>query len=185
MNLFTLTRTELAASLIVVSLLIWCPMTIAQPSDTVESLPEAVVQTPGSAEVTDDAAIPSSDVSEADNTDLIVQKHPFTLENQTKDPFKPLIVKPKPVVVVVDNSRQEEKKRIDPPPEIKPLVVNVQGICGNEGSRWALVTYNNQVRVVTQDMVVDGAFKVVAIDPDRLIVYSNKHQSRQTFPLTK
>ncbi len=178
-------RAELFFMLLSVTLLI-SPMLFAQTTDSAVAVDQAIeTQTPAGDLPNDQETALTEVVSESENADLIAQKHPFALENQSKDPFKPLIEKPKPIVLPPDPKPNPMPDPRPQPQPIKPLSLLVQGICGNEGSRWALVTYENQVRVVTQDMNVDGIFKVVAIEPDRLVVYSNKHQTRQAFNLSK
>ncbi|HNV72152.1 MAG TPA: hypothetical protein PKO06_20765 [Candidatus Ozemobacteraceae bacterium] len=178
-------RVELFAVLFSVTLLVSPLNSSLFAQDTAATEPSTDLQNSVSATSPDSSSSASSEMSESDNADMLAQKHPFALENQTKDPFKPLIEKPKPVIVQPDPKPNPTPDPRPQPQPIKPLSLLVQGICGNEGSRWALITYENQVRVVTQDMNVDGTFKVVAIEPDRLIVYSNKHQSRQTFNISK
>ena len=189
MNLFKMTRVELIASLMALSLITLNPASPARANETGtapqnEISAESAPQTSNEVAAETSASV-GSEVSESESVDLIVQQHPFTLENNSKDPFKPLIEKPKPEPIAVEQKKTDLKPRDQTPPPIKPLTLTVQGICGNEGSRWALITYENQIRAVNPEMVVDGAFKVVAVENDRLIVYSNKHQTRQTFSLVK
>ena len=102
----------------------------------------------------------------------------------SKDPFKPMIVKKviRPIVRPV---------KLDPKPvkpvvkKIKPLRVKVTGVCGNDSLRQALVQYKGKEYTVSQGQTVQGKFKVIDINPDRVVVYSIKEKRRHTFALGK
>ena len=107
------------------------------------------------------------------------------LENPEKDPFKPIIrkevvlppVKQQPVQI-----KPQEKKQPSAPP-VKPIKLFVSGIVGNEGSRLAIVKFENEELTISKDQIVEGKFKVVDIYADRVVVYSNKEQRRHTFKI--
>jgi len=125
-----------------------------------------------------------SEEDESSNAQVLSETNKFSAGNEGKDPFKPLIVK-KPIQLI----QKEEKKREDQEPPkkqtepIPPLVVNVSGICGNEGERLAMIFFENKPFVVHKEMNVDGKFKVVDVLDDRLVVFSFKEQIRRTFPI--
>jgi len=114
----------------------------------------------------------------------IWQNGSFRLANGAKDPFRPLVKRPEPPVlpVVVSPKPADTKPPVVVPPP-KPLELTVQGICGNDAHRLAMVLHNNKLLVVTKDSVVDGAFKVMDITPTQVVVYSSRHEKRQTFAL--
>ena len=107
------------------------------------------------------------------------------LEKAVKDPFKPIIekevvlppVRQQPVQV----KPQEKKQPVAPP--VKPIKLFVSGIVGNEGSRLAIVKFENEELTISKDQIVEGKFKVVDIYADRVVVYSNKEQRRHTFKI--
>lgn len=102
----------------------------------------------------------------------------------TKDPFKPIVEKNAPIAPV---RRVQEVKPVEKPkpaaPPVKPIKLFVSGIVGNEGSRLAIVKFENEEMTITKDQIVEGKFKVVDIYADRVVVYSNKEQRRHTFKI--
>ncbi len=121
-------------------------------------------------------------LSEKDQIDLLAKETEFNPENRKKDPFKPLVVKKvvlPPVRRVKPRTTPKTFKR--PKPVVKPIKLFVSGIVGNEGSRLAIVKFENKEHTITKDQVVAGKFKVVDIFSDRVVVYSNKEQRRHTF----
>ncbi|MBQ3644609.1 MAG: hypothetical protein II961_08435 [Candidatus Riflebacteria bacterium] len=107
------------------------------------------------------------------------------LENAKKDPFKPIIEKKvdmPPVRPKVEVKQQPRDTKPAPPP-IKPIKLFVSGIVGNEGSRLAIVKFENEELTISKDQIVEGKFKVVDIYADRVVVYSNKEQRRHTFKI--
>ncbi len=127
---------------------------------------------------------PSKSLDENEQIELIIQNHKFKLENEMKDPFRPLIEKKVAVpVVVAPVNKQSGPPKPPPPPPPKPIQLFVQGVCGNENERLAMIVFENKNYTVQKDQVVDGKFKVVDILPDKLIIYSNKEQMRRTFPI--
>jgi len=87
-----------------------------------------------------------------------------------------------PVVVAPVNKNSGPPKPPPPPPP-KPIQLFVQGVCGNENERLAMIVFENKNYTIQKDQVVDGKFKVVDILTDKLIIYSNKEQMRRTFPI--
>ncbi|MFZ2960561.1 MAG: hypothetical protein WA705_27080 [Candidatus Ozemobacteraceae bacterium] len=121
---------------------------------------------------------------ERGEVDRIASSGDYKLEKNSKDPFKPLVVKPPPV----DVQREERGKDVRPTPTPTPipvpmLKIDIQGICGNDSGRWALAIFEGQPRVLTQDMTVDGKFKVVELRPDSVIVFSFRENARRSFSL--
>jgi hypothetical protein len=122
---------------------------------------------------------------ESIQADQIEGAHPYKLEKE-KDPFKPLIEKPKPILI-------DREKQIRPPtptptpgpttPPVVPLKLAVQGIVGNESERLAMILYENQFYVLKKDQDVKGKFKVVDILTDKVVIYSILEQLRRTFPI--
>ncbi|MFZ2960562.1 MAG: hypothetical protein WA705_27085 [Candidatus Ozemobacteraceae bacterium] len=128
------------------------------------------------------AANPALDESE--QIEQILQASKFKLEKEAKDPFKPLVEKKIAMPVIPQAPRAvSAPKGPPPPPPVKPIALRVQGICGNDGDRLAMIEFETKAMTVTKDMVVDGKFKVVDILPDKLVIYSNKEQMRRTFPI--
>lgn len=124
-------------------------------------------------------------LDEAEQIDLIMQNTKFKLENEVKDPFKPLVEKKvaMPVVPVAPRPMANKPAGPPPPPPVKPIQIFVQGVCGNDADRLAMIVFENKPLTVTKDQVVDGKFKVVDILTDKIVVYSNKEQMRRTFPI--
>lgn len=130
------------------------------------------------------ASPPPVTLEEPEQIEVLSAKFKFTPGNESKDPFKPLVIKkvqlpPAPTPV----ARSSGPVGPPPPPPPKPIQLFVSGVCGNETERLAMIMFENKPYVVSKDMVVDGKFKVVDILPDRLVVYSNKEQMRRTFPI--
>ena len=131
-----------------------------------------------------DASPPPANLDESEQVEVLSGSHKFTPGNESKDPFKPLVVKkvilpPAPTPISKPSGRSGPP--LPPPP--KPIQLFVSGVCGNENERLAMIMFENKPYVVSKDMVVDGKFKIVDILPDRLVIYSNKEQMRRTFPI--
>jgi len=131
-----------------------------------------------------DALPPPANLDESEQVEVLSGSHKFTPGNESKDPFKPLVVKkvilpPAPTPISKPSGRSGPP--LPPPP--KPIQLFVSGVCGNENERLAMIMFENKPYVVSKDMVVDGKFKIVDILPDRLVIYSNKEQMRRTFPI--
>ncbi len=107
------------------------------------------------------------------------------LMKPTKDPFKPLIEKEAPQMAIrkVQEVKPVEAPKKPAPPPVKPIKLFVSGIVGNEGSRLAIVKFENEELTIAKDQIVEGKFKVVDIYADRVVVYSNKEQRRHTFKI--
>lgn len=101
-----------------------------------------------------------------------------------KDPFRPIVEKKVVLAPVrkVQEVKQVEKAKPAAPP-VKPIKLFVSGIVGNEGSRLAIVKFENEEMTISKDQIVEGKFKVVDIYADRVVVYSNKEQRRHTFKI--
>ncbi|GAB4276162.1 MAG: hypothetical protein Kow0029_17910 [Candidatus Rifleibacteriota bacterium] len=141
-----------------------------------------IAESPSSSDSTGGFDAPK--MSEIEQVDALANKYTFAPENPKKDPFKPLVEKkvvlpPVRTVKPVTPQRYSKPK----PPPIKPIKLIVSGIVGNEGSRLAVVKFENNEITITKDQVVDGKFKVVDILPDRVVIYSNKEQRRHTFKI--
>lgn len=125
---------------------------------------------------------------EADQVENLVEKFPFKLEKDLKDPFKPIVEKkvaalpqvaaPKPML-----AKNAGSNAAPPPPPPPPLKMMVTGVCGNDADRLAMVMFENELITIKKDQEVKGKFKVVDILSDKVVVYSNKEQMRRTFPI--
>jgi len=130
------------------------------------------------------AAVDTSKMTEAEQVDSLINKFSFAPEIPNKDPFKPIVEKKvvlPPVRTVQPVARPQDSK--PQPPPVKPIKVFVTGIVGNEGARLAVIKFEDEEHTVTKDQIVDGKFKVVDIQNDRIVVYSNKEQRRHTFKI--
>lgn len=110
---------------------------------------------------------------------------PFEPFDAKKDPFKAIVEKKvvaPPVRPTVVRTPSPNERRPAPPP-VKPISIFVSGIVGNEGQRLAIIKFENDELTVAKDQIVDGKFKVVDIQADRVTVYSNKEQRRHTFKI--
>jgi len=128
--------------------------------------------------------VDTSKMTEQEQIDSLLNKYSFVTENANKDPFKPIVEKKvvlPPVRTVQPVARPGDNK--PQPPAVKPIKVFVTGIVGNEGARLAVIKFENEEHTVTKDQIVDGKFKVVDIQNDRIVVYSNKEQRRHTFKI--
>ncbi len=102
------------------------------------------------------------------------------------DPFRPIIrkdvpVPPQPTIRRVEPVKRETPPKVRPP---DPIKITVKGIVGNEGGRLAIVDFENEKDLtLTKDQIVEGKFKVVDIFADRVVIYANKEQRRQTFKI--
>lgn len=132
----------------------------------------------------DIAAVDTSKMTESEQVDSLINKFSFAPEIPTKDPFKPIVEKKvvlPPVRTVQPVARPRDSK--PQPPPVKPIKVFVTGIVGNEGARLAVIKFEDEEHTVSKDQIVDGKFKVVDIQSDRIVVYSNKEQRRHTFKI--
>jgi hypothetical protein len=124
--------------------------------------------------------------SEEDQAEALIEKFPWKMEKE-KDPFKPIVEKKVTVLPSAPPPPMKSKKAGDdappPPPPPPPLKLAVTGIVGNDAERLAMISFENELRVVKKDEDVKGKFKVVEILVDKIVVYSNKEQMRRTFPL--
>ncbi|MBF0498967.1 MAG: hypothetical protein HQM09_02440 [Candidatus Riflebacteria bacterium] len=128
----------------------------------------------------------NTSLDETEQIDVIMQASKFKIENENKDPFRPLVEKKIAMPVIPPSPKPSGGGGIPkppPPPPPKPIALHVQGICGNDNERLAMIEFEGKFQTVTKDMVVDGKFKVVDILPDKLVIYSNKEQMRRTFPI--
>ncbi|PKL50631.1 MAG: hypothetical protein CVV42_02585 [Candidatus Riflebacteria bacterium HGW-Riflebacteria-2] len=131
-------------------------------------------------------ATASAEAVQTDETDTINQlanQFTFAGEVADHDPFKPVIVKKviEPIRIErksVELAVTEPKKEIIP-----PLKLKVTGICGNNGLRQAIIQFENDEYIVENGQVIDGKFKVVDVNDDKLVVYSIREARRATFPL--
>lgn len=129
-------------------------------------------------------AVDGAKLTEQEQVDGLINKFTFVTENANKDPFKPIVEKKvvlPPVRTVQPVARPQDSK--PQPPPVKPIKVFVTGIVGNEGERLAVIKFEDEEHTVTKDQIVDGKFKVVDIQNDRIVVYSNKEQRRHTFKI--
>jgi len=131
------------------------------------------------------SAVPdTSKMTEAEQVDSLINRFSFAPEIPNKDPFKPIVEKKvvlPPVRTVQPVARPQNSK--PQPPPVKPIKIFVTGIVGNEGARLAVIKFEDEEHTVSKDQIVDGKFKVVDIQSDRLVVYSNKEQRRHTFKI--
>ncbi|MBF0408269.1 MAG: hypothetical protein HQM10_13030 [Candidatus Riflebacteria bacterium] len=131
------------------------------------------------------AAPGGANLGESEQVEMIIQAAKFKLENEGKDPFRPLIQKkvklPPPPPPMPRDNRGVVKP--PPPPPPKPLNLTVQGICGDESERLAMVVFEGRPRTLLKGQQVDGQFKVVDILSDKVIVYSEKEQMRKTISI--
>lgn len=127
----------------------------------------------------------SATADEVETVEILANKFKFSPPKESKDPFKPLIVKKVILPPPPPPSAQKPSgpPTPPPPPPPKPIHIFVSGICGNDNERLAMIKFENKDYIVTKDMVVDGKFKVIDILPDRVIIYSNKEQMRRTFTI--
>ncbi len=126
----------------------------------------------------------TSKLTETEQVDSLINKFTFAPEIPNKDPFKPIVEKKvvlPPVRTVQPVARPGSNK--PQPPPVKPIKVFVAGIVGNEGARLAVIKFEDEEHTVFKDQIVDGKFKVVDIQNDRIVVYSNKEQRRHTFKI--
>ncbi len=123
-------------------------------------------------------------MTEAEQVDSLINKFSFAPEIPNKDPFKPIVEKKvvlPPVRTVQPVAKPQDSK--PQPPPVKPIKIFVTGIVGNEGQRLAVIKFEDEEHTVIKDQIVDGKFKVVDIQNDRIVVYSNKEQRRHTFKI--
>jgi len=161
------------------------PAEAGTPPAAVEGGDGMVAESPASgAEGAVDGAVDGAKLTEQEQVDGLINKFTFVTENANKDPFKPIVEKKvvlPPVRTVQPVSRPQDSK--PQPPPVKPIKVFVTGIVGNEGERLAVIKFEDEEHTVTKDQIVDGKFKVVDIQNDRIVVYSNKEQRRHTFKI--
>ncbi|MBF0543960.1 MAG: hypothetical protein HQM08_05995 [Candidatus Riflebacteria bacterium] len=80
-------------------------------------------------------------------------------------------------------ARNSNLNNYTPPPNPPMLKIVVMGIVGDDKNRRATIEYLNQIMVVGKGDCVEGAFQVVDILPDKIVVYSKAEQLQQTFPI--
>ena len=114
---------------------------------------------------------------------------PFNPYITSKDPFKALVekkipVQPKRIKKEVKVKQNDEVKKEKLPP-VKPIEIKVSGIVGNDDQRLAVINFENNEYTVAKDQNIDGKFKVIDIQNDRITIYSNKEQKRRSFKIDK
>ncbi len=155
---------------------------VAQDGSGAASGSEVAISAVGS-DVGSEAASGSAEAAHEDplaKLDTVMTTSQFTPQNPGKDPFKPLVQK-KPQQVVVVQQQTEKKPEPKPEPSIPPIKVTVLGICGNESERLAMITFDNKFLTVGKGQDVDGKFKVVEINTDQLVIFSNREKIRRSF----
>lgn len=143
-----------------------------------------VAESPASGGDSSGGLTETAKMTEGEQVDSLINKFSFAPEIPNKDPFKPIVEKKvvlPPVRTVQPVARPQDSK--PQPPPIKPIKIFVTGIVGNEGQRLAVIKFEDEEHTVTKDQIVDGKFKVVDIQNDRIVVYSNKEQRRHTFKI--
>ncbi|MBF0546602.1 MAG: hypothetical protein HQM08_19305 [Candidatus Riflebacteria bacterium] len=156
------------------------PPTGTPPAGTPPAAPGPVV-----AAVPAGATAPTGGYGETEQIETILQASKFKLEKEAKDPFRPLIekkIKPPPAPPPMPKGPSGPPKP-PPPPAVKPLQLFIQGVCGNDSDRLAMVVFENKPLTIQKGQQVEGKFKVVDILNDKVIVYSEKEQMRKTFPI--
>ncbi|MCK5685646.1 hypothetical protein KAJ27_16050 [bacterium] len=103
-----------------------------------------------------------------------------------KDPFFPLVVKPK------RPKRPDKPPRVPPVagrtpavPQIPPVELKVICIIGNSGRRMALIKYNGKVKEYWKGDSEPGAFKIVEITNRAVVIYSMRKHRQRSFDLPK
>ncbi len=143
-----------------------------------------VAESPASGGDSSGGLTETAKMTEGEQVDSLINKFSFAPEIPNKDPFKPIVEKKvvlPPVRTVQPVARPQDSK--PQPPPVKPIKIFVTGIVGNEGQRLAVIKFEDEEHTVTKDQIVDGKFKVVDIQNDRIVVYSNKEQRRHTFKI--
>jgi len=122
--------------------------------------------------------------NESDTISQLASEFVFTGEVASHDPFKPVIVKKVIDLIKIDRSTKIEPPLVEQKKEvIPPLKLKVTGICGNDGLRQAIIQFENDEYIVENGQVIDGKFKVVDVNSDKLVVYSIRESRRATFQL--
>ena len=125
-----------------------------------------------------------SQSSESETIDQLCHNFAFNEEIASHDPFKPVVTKK--VIVPVKIERQPEIVSDKIVEKTAPsLKLKVFGICGNDGVREAVVQFENDEHVIKSGQVVNGKFKVVAIDANKVVIYSIREARRATFALAE
>ncbi|MFA7145807.1 MAG: hypothetical protein WC221_04395 [Candidatus Riflebacteria bacterium] len=145
---------------------------------------------PGEATAEANDLMPSlSGKSEQEYMDSLISssvdpRAPFSPRVPDKDPFKAIVEKK----VIAPPTRVQQPIQVSrvnkpAPPPVKPIKIFVSGIVGNEDQRLAIIKFENNEMTVSKEQIVEGKFKVVDIQNDRIVVYSNKEQRRHTFKI--
>lgn len=123
-----------------------------------------------------------SSLSEFEQIEVLLKAHSFTPVNPKKDPFKPILQKKADMPQIRrPPPTKPTQPAPPPPPPIKPLKLYVAGIVGNDSHRVAIVKYENTEYTISRDQVVEGKFKVIEVQTDRVVVFSNEENRRHTF----
>lgn len=136
------------------------------------------------AAITGATAETSFHVSESEIITALTEANSFTTENAAHDPFKPVIKKREPVIIKVDPPAEKTRAVEEIKEVIRPVQLTVTGICGNDNLRQAVVIFENDEYTVTSGQIVNGAFKVVDIENDKITIYSIREARRHVFSLS-
>lgn len=126
----------------------------------------------------------SFQVSESEIITALTETNSFATENAAHDPFRPVIKKREPVIIKVDPPAENKKVVEEKKEVIRPVQLTVTGICGNDTLRQAVVIFENDEYTVTSGQIVNGAFKVIDIENDKITIYSIREARRHVFSLS-
>lgn len=123
-------------------------------------------------------------VSEREIITALSEENSFMTENATHDPFKPVIKKREPVIIKIEQPSEnkntaEEKKEV-----VKPVQLTITGICGNNTLRQAVVVFENNEYTVSSGQIINGVFRVIDIEHDKITIYSIREARRHVFRLS-
>ena len=120
------------------------------------------------------------------NKSIYEKQHGTKITLGEKDPFFPLVIKPK-------RPKRPDKPPRTPPrvgptpivPQIPPIQIKVICIIGNSGRRMALIQFNGKVKEYWKGDSESGAFKIVEITNRSVVIYSLRKHRQRSFDLPK
>ena len=100
-----------------------------------------------------------------------------------KDPFCPLVKRPEKRFEIKPKEIEKAKvAKVEQIP-VKPLEIKINGICGNESRRHALIEFENSALTVQAGQTVNGKFNVIEVTENSVVVFSIAQQRRAVFKI--
>lgn len=113
----------------------------------------------------------------------LAQQDSFSSETNIRDPFKPLVKKEVKTFIRPEEVIKPKKQDLPVEKMIKPIRLKVSGICGNPDGRLAIIEFEGNEFVVTAGQTVNGAFSIIEVVEDGVIIFAHEQSRRHVFKL--